>query len=453
MIIRPFFRRHFWVTAVVFLTIMTSATYLSRYLNHLDRLDFYRTQGDQFLSVVEKHGGDRLAYIKELNETNHALGIPVQAEVVLDGKSLLSGEPKEIPSRADPSQKIFTHSMPVPGHDKPATFFVDYVHGGPRHPGTYTFLIMALAIFVASALSVALMYWSFRDRAELAKDVLMRMQKGDLNARFPTTRLDEVGHMMTLFNRMADEIQRLVEQLKLNESSRLQLLQELTHDLRTPVASLRNLIETLRFEDQRLQAKAKAELMDLAYRETEYLTRLVEDLLFLALVLEPKYKAETGEVHLHNIVEAQVAAAAANHPNIQSQVLKPNGQKPRHMMGNSHLMQRLFRNGLENAFSFARSKVETQIEYAKGFTVISIRDDGAGLSHEALESFGKKRSTRYHGPGQDGRLSVGLGSVIMQAIAVAHGGHVAIQNLLDPQGQVRGSELTISVRSDESKPT
>lgn len=448
MIIRPFFRRHFWMTAAVFFTIMTGAWYLSRYLNHLDRLDFYKTQGDQFLSVIEKHGGDKLAYIKELNATNKALGIPVVAEVVLNGKSLLTGEEKEIPSRADPNQKIFTHTIEVPGQSKPATFFVDYVHGGPRHSGTYQFLIMAVAIVIASTLAVFLMFWSFRDRADMARDVLMRMQSGDLNARFPTTRLDEVGQMMTLFNQMADEIQRLVEQLKLNETSRLQLLQELTHDLRTPVASLRNLIETLRFEDQRLQPKAKAELMDLAYRETEYLTRLVEDLLFLALVLEPKYKAETNDVHVQNIVDAQVAAAAANHPNIQSAVVKANGAKPRHVVGNAHLMQRLFRNGLENAFSFARSKVETEIAYTNCYTVISVRDDGPGMTAEALEAFGKKRTTRYQGPGQDGRLSVGLGSVIMQAIAVAHGGQVNIQNLFDQNGHVRGSELTITIRSE-----
>jgi K+-sensing histidine kinase KdpD len=116
-------------------------------------------------------------------------------------------------------------------------------------------------------------------------------------------------------------------------------------------------------------------------------------------------------------------------------------------MGNAHLMQRLFRNGLENAFSFARSKVETEIQYTDGYTVVSMRDDGPGLSAEALESFSKKRSTRYQDPGQDGRLSVGLGSVIMQAIAVAHGGQISIQNIFDAQGQVSGSELTITVRS------
>jgi K+-sensing histidine kinase KdpD len=203
----------------------------------------------------------------------------------------------------------------------------------------------------------------------------------------------------------------------------------------------------LRFEDQRLQAEAKAELTDLAYQETEYLTRLVEDLLFLALVLEPKYKDETGPVPMHDVIEAQVAAAAAAHPRIRSEFTRTATQGRRHVMGNTHLMQRLIRNGLENAFSFARSHVETGIHCAGEFMSIVIRDDGPGLTPEALENFGKKRATRYQDPGQSGRLSVGLGSVIMQAIATAHGGQVTIQNVYGPEGQVRGSELNITIRS------
>lgn len=437
------------MTAIVFFTIITAASLLSRYLNHLERVDFYKSQGGLFLQVVERHGGDKLAYIRELNATNHELGIPVEVDVIDNGRSLLTDQPRSVPSAHDASEKIYMHPIHVAGSTKPATFLVDYVHGGPKHAWYMTFAIMSTAIILASMLSMFLLFWSFRDRAELAKNVLLRMQQGDLKARFPTTRLDEVGHMMTLFNQMADEIERLVERLKANETHRIQLLQELTHDLRTPVASLRNLIETLRFEDTRLQPTAKAELMDLAYQETEYLTRLVEDLLFLALVLEPKYKEETGSVSLYDVLDAQLAAARAAHPNVRSEDVR-NGAGKRHIVGNSHLMQRLVRNGLENAFSFARSKVETSIHCANGSLSVVIRDDGPGLSKEALETFGKKRSTRYQvSQGDGGRLSVGLGSVIMQAIANAHGGQVSIQNIVDAEGKVRGSELNITIRGND----
>lgn len=451
MILRPFFRRHFLMTAVVFLTILTMSSYLSHYLNHMDCSDFYKTHGDLFLQAVEKHGGDKLAYIRNLNTITRELGFQVDADVIRDGKSLLTGTEKAVPQVSEPDSRIFTETINVP---EPATLVLDFSNpNGPRHAMSWTFLVMTIAILLASALSMFLLFWSFRDRAEMAKDVLMRMQQGDLKARFPTTRLDEVGHMMKLFNEMADEIERLVEQLKLNEKHRLQLLQELTHDLRTPVSSLRNLIETLRFEDARLEAKSKAELMDLAYQETEYLTRLVEDLLFLALVLEPKYKEETGEISVKELLLAQIDAAAAAYPAIKSEFTNNCSDKSLKLTGNAHLMQRLFRNALENAFSFARTKVETQVIANGGFVSIVIRDDGPGLSPEALESYGKKRSTRYQGLKHGGRLSVGLGSVIIQAIAAAHGGHSEIKNLLGGQGAILGTELSITIRVEEEPAT
>jgi K+-sensing histidine kinase KdpD len=250
--------------------------------------------------------------------------------------------------------------------------------------------------------------------------------------------------MMVLFNQMADEIERLVEQLRATEKHRLQLLQELAHDLRTPVASLSNLLETLKFDDAKLEAKSRTELTGLAYQETEYLTRLVEDLLFLALVIEPKYKAETGEVVVQELLKAQIDAAATAHPNVKSEYGANIAEKRCRLPGNAHLLQRLFRNALENAYSFARSEVKTELSGGNGMCHVTISDDGPGLSLEELENFGKKRSTR-HQTLRGGRISVGLGSVIIQAIASAHGGSVQIRNLTDPRGSVSGAALTISI--------
>jgi K+-sensing histidine kinase KdpD len=291
-------------------------------------------------------------------------------------------------------------------------------------------------------MSVFLLFLALRRKAETARDVLGRMQKGDLKARFKVSIWDEAGQFALLFNRMADEIERLVERLKENDKVRVHLLQELAHDLRTPVSSLRNLIESLNFNRDTLDKESQNQLTELAFQETEYLTRLVEDLLFLALVMEPKYNSKSEETDFDDIVETQLAAVSAKYPNLRSEV-QISGS-PLKVSGDRHMLSRLVRNALENAFSYARSMVQIRIERDGRKIHLFIRDDGPGFSPDALASFGSKRATRYQDGHSGGRLSVGLGSVIMQVIAQAHGGCVKVANR-EESGAVRGAELKISV--------
>ncbi|NJL24627.1 MAG: HAMP domain-containing histidine kinase [Calothrix sp. SM1_5_4] len=271
-----------------------------------------------------------------------------------------------------------------------------------------------------------------------------RIQRGDLKARFPTSRWDEAGQVLVLFNEMADEIERLVERLREKEKARVHLLQDLAHDLRTPVASLRTLLETLRFSAADLDEPQKLELTSLAHQESEYLTRLMEDMLLLALMIEPKYKAGSGTISAEDLVSSQLGVVAKSFPNIRVTIA---GASAAIITGSPHLLKRLVRNALENAFSFARGEIDVETSVANGMLTLTIRDDGPGLSDEALAGFGKKRQTRYQSSGDEGgsRISVGLGSVIMQTIAVAHGGEISIHNLPGPDGKPAGAELVIRV--------
>ena len=243
---------------------------------------------------------------------------------------------------------------------------------------------------------------------------------------------------------MADEIERLVTRLQKNEETRVHLLQELAHDLRTPVSSLHSVLETMKYDGSSLDDRTKSELTGVAYHETEYLKRLVEDLLFLALVLEPKYKNESENILIGELIGSQMKAAASSYPKINCRFENIGLQS--FVLGSPHLLRRLFRNAFENAFSFARSEVTVGFREAGGRIQIVIRDDGPGLSQEAITNFGKTKAlTRYQETRQDGRISIGLGSVIIQTIAEAHSGTVEIRNLENDDGEIRGAELEIAV--------
>lgn len=221
----------------------------------------------------------------------------------------------------------------------------------------------------------------------------------------------------------------------------LGLVQELAHDLRTPVASLRNLIETLRTEALEQQPALREELFGMAVKETDYLTHLIEDLLLLAQVMEPDHKPPHELVLLENLAREEVELVSHRYPEIQFEIESEDSMPTE---GQRRLLKRMLRNAIENAASFAKSRVLVRLFRADDRLKIEVADDGPGLSEESLLNFGRKRGTRYIGSQRDGRLSVGLGSVIMTTIAQDHRGKVSIENKMS-ESSCRGAVVRIEL--------
>lgn len=253
---------------------------------------------------------------------------------------------------------------------------------------------------------------------------------------------------MVRFNTMASEIEKLVEHMRNVEISRSKLIQELAHDLRTPVASLKNLIETLSLKGAALGEETKKEFLELSLKEVNYFERLVEDLLFLAQVSEPKYQIQKESILLASILEDE-AEDEAFRVNQNGKKVKLQFQlediKEFAMVGDLHLIRRLMQNTLENAFSFAQSSVKVigKLDESKKNIQISVIDDGPGFSAESLASFGERRVTRKISSDKNGRISVGLGYVIMKSIANIHRGEIKASKIISNANKIAGSAVEI----------
>lgn len=88
----------------------------------------------------------------------------------------------------------------------------------------------------------------------------------------------------------------------------------------------------------------------------------------------------------------------------------------------------MLRNALENAFSFATQVVRIEVKWDENEVRLVIEDDGPGLTPDAIARFGVRRATRFLGETSEGRLSVGLGSVILKTVAQIHRGDVIAGN-------------------------
>lgn len=332
-----------------------------------------------------------------------------------------------------------------PGGPPPPPGMGGHGPGGPRPPPIFmwTFAALVLSGFLAAAISLFLLFSSMRQKARQAAEVIAAIKQGDWHKRMPIDGVDEVGHLMQEFNRMADEIESAVRSMQRAEASRTGLLQDLAHDLRTPIASLRGLIETLEMRNDSLTPKSRAELFSLAQNEIDYFARLVEDLLFLAQVRDPRYLNSGTTVDLTQILRDQVERAQTEGKSEVS--LSGDVANAILMRGDEVLLKRLIRNSIDNAVSFAKSAVSISVERdTPGFVKIKIADDGPGFTDQSLQTFGEKRFSRFIAAGEGERLSVGLGSVIMTTVANVHGGKVEARNV-DADGQRVGAEVLISL--------
>lgn len=308
-------------------------------------------------------------------------------------------------------------------------------------PFTGIYIIQIVALFGAVLITVLGLVWSLRAKAKLAEDVISDMRKGNLKARFPISQSDEVGQIMISFNKMADEIEYLVESLRKTETSRRDLLRELAHDLRTPIASMRTLLETIYENQDRLSPEKMKEILKTALQEINYFSNLVDDLLFLGRVEEPGYRVSHESCDLSELIRDEVSAVSGRIAGVECRFDIPEVVS---FKGDAQLLKRLLRNGLENAISYARSEVKVSLKEQDHKLYLTIEDDGAGFSDNALKSFGHKKFSReFFNEGSKGkRISIGLGSVIMKSIVDVHRGSIVAENhRID--GKVAGARISM----------
>lgn len=394
----------------------------------LKRIEALQDETDRFkLHLLDENG--ELLYPKDgtLQRVEHLPQQEHHAEPLMPPSphgGFLGGPP-------GPGGGMFPHFMLTKLHTSPARYLVlDFGPPPPPPDGRWfmplSFVTLIVTMLLGIGVAMMIIFRSLRGAALQADDVISQLRAGNLKARFPVERRDEIGAAMERFNSMADEIEKLVERLRITENSRNHLLQELTHDLRTPVASLRTILEGV-FSSVDMKTDV-AEMADLATKEVEYMGKLVEDLLLLAQLTEPKYKPAAGLVDILSILEEESEAVAASREGairIQTHFHTTQGL----VYGDEHLFRRLIRNVLENAIAYSHQTVKVNVSPAEneGLRVV-VSDDGAGFTPEMLSKFGERRDQRLFRKTHGGKLSLGLGSVIMKSVVSLHGGELKAYN-------------------------
>jgi two-component system sensor histidine kinase MprB len=229
----------------------------------------------------------------------------------------------------------------------------------------------------------------------------------DLGRRIEVETQDEVGELAAHFNAMLDTLERSI-------AAQRQLIADASHELRTPITSLRTNIEVLA-ESDRLAPEERARLLADVEEQTTELGMLVADLIELARGDDPHRDRE--EIRLDELVAEAVARAQRHAPGVHFEA----DLQPAVIDGTPERLARAVNNLLDNASRHAGGRVEVQAD-TRG---VRVRDHGGGIAPEDLPHLFDRF---YRGASARGRPGSGLGLAIVRQVAEQHGGTVHAAN-------------------------
>jgi two-component system sensor histidine kinase CpxA len=236
-----------------------------------------------------------------------------------------------------------------------------------------------------------------------------RIAGGDLSARVGPAigaRRDELGALAREFNRMADRVQALV-------GSQQQLLRDVSHELRSPLARLQTAVGLIR---QRSGEAPDADL-DRIERESERLNALIGQILVFSRLQAQREPARVP-VNLAELV-AEVVADAHYEAQAAGKRVVLDATTEVDVMGDEALLRSAIDNLVRNAVEHCRS--EARVSIARGAEVeLTVIDDGPGVPTDVVP---RLFEPFYQVPGRAGRGS-GLGLAIAARAVALHGGRI-----------------------------
>ncbi len=238
----------------------------------------------------------------------------------------------------------------------------------------------------------------------------------DLSDRIHVHADDEVGRLASRFNQMLDRLQGSRNALDDSVRAQRQLVADASHELRTPVTSLRTNIEILLQTDD-LDPKERHAMLTDVVEQSEELASLVNDLIELARGDEPG--AETEDVRLDWVAEESLARARRNAPGLQFAATI----EPALLDGIPERLGRAINNLLDNASR--HSPAGGTIELYAGPAGIRVRDHGDGVDEADLPYLFDRF---YRGSNSRGRQGSGLGLAIVRQVTEQHGGIATVTN-------------------------
>ncbi|MCA1582208.1 MAG: HAMP domain-containing histidine kinase [Acidobacteria bacterium] len=241
---------------------------------------------------------------------------------------------------------------------------------------------------------------------------------------------DEIDQLAAAFRLMADRIGAQVRELKQTDALRRELVANVSHDLRTPLAALRGYLDTLLLKEDALSPSERRDYLETAARHSESLGKLVSELFELATLDSRQTLLEMEPFSLAELVQdvVQKFRLAAEKKGV-TLTAEPPGDLS-FARGDIGLVERVLENLLDNALRYTPQggEVDVRLLSENDFLSVTVADTGSGIRAEDLPRVFERF---YRAPARESgtKGGAGLGLAIAHRIIDLHGGRIEAESL------------------------
>lgn len=243
---------------------------------------------------------------------------------------------------------------------------------------------------------------------------------------------DEIDRLTSTFQSMAQQIQEQMSAIKKTDTMRRELVANVSHDLRTPLATLQGYVETLLLKDASLTAEERRRYLDIAILHCKRLNKLVGELFELAKLDANASNMNCEAFNLSDL--AQDIIQKFELPASERGILI-SASFPRDLpfvYADIGLVERALENLIENALRYTPQggTIELALTPAQHGVTVQVKDTGCGIPQDELprifDRFYQLEKSRNANPG-----SSGLGLAIAKRILELHGSRIEVQSALE----------------------
>ncbi len=308
--------------------------------------------------------------------------------------------------------------------------------------------LAGVLLFFASSVAVSFGYFfsnSITQRLKVLDRAANRLSEGDFSVRVDVAGRDEVAELGQAFNVMAERLEIAERESEKLDKARQEFIAGASHDLRTPLASLRAMLDAI--ADRVVEDPT--DYIRRSQRVITQMSNLVDDLVELATLDSGAAPLERSPASIEDVIEVAMEGAVLR---AESKGIELTGPAPGHLpmipMATNKI-GRVLQNLLDNAIDHTASGGEVAISALEGNgnVEVAVQDNGEGIRPENLpyvfDRFYRGEKSRPRADSDVG--GVGLGLAIAKELVEAHGGTIWAES-----GSEGGTRITFALPKEPS---